>query len=70
MKAWAQTRAHILNEDTMIGQCPRDPSAIAGMSDGGVFLTNVKPNLNPREARQLAYALCEAADEQERYMAS
>lgn len=64
------TRAHILDERTMMGRCREEPYAIyerghvrvqdpTGDSDSVLVL-------NARQARQLAYQLCEAADAAER----
>lgn len=73
MKA-AAMKAHILNEQTMVATCHDDDAPIARVtSDESIVITtrgarsaedefHIAPGVASRQARQLAYLLCEAAD--------
>lgn len=66
------TRKHVLDSGTLAAKLPEDPIAGSYYDDVRIWWSSKMANgaiiegLSPRQARQLAYLLCEAADEAER----
>jgi hypothetical protein len=55
------TRVHLLDERVMIAAIKGEPEAWCA-DDRRIRITGTDLSLMPRQARQLAYSLCEAAD--------
>jgi hypothetical protein len=64
------TRAHILDKTVMVAATRDDVSAFSSEVEGCVVVVAAQQDkrirVTAREARQLAYQLCEAADDMER----
>lgn len=65
MSSPSRTRVHILDSGVMLAALRGDVAAYIS-NDYRVKVTGTTLELNAREARQLAYSLCEAADQTER----